>query len=159
VASDLLQGEQVVRESRDCVDAVIESINLPIFSRPILRDGRALVDGGVLNNLPSDLLLAQQIETVVAVDVLSSNGESPAEPRPIGMLESLLRIAELQHERLTAQSAGQADLLLRVDAGRFSLTDFSLAPAKEIAALGESAARRAIARLRSLVPPRWRGHE
>jgi predicted acylesterase/phospholipase RssA/CRP-like cAMP-binding protein len=159
VASDLLQGEQVVRESRDCVDAVIESINLPIFSRPILRDGRALVDGGVLNNLPSDLLLAQQIETVVAVDVLSNNGESPAEPRPIGMLESLLRIAELQHERLTAQSAGQADLLLRVDAGRFSMTDFSLAPAKEIAALGESAARRAIARLRSLVPPRWRGHE
>ncbi len=157
VTSDLIQGEPVIRETGDCVDAVIESINLPIFSRPILRDGRALVDGGVLNNLPIDLLLAQQIEAILAVDVLAPAGESSKATRPIGMLESLLRIAELQHKRLTSQRAGQADLLLRVDVGRFNLTDFAPAHAKEIAALGELAARHYLEALRALVPARWRG--
>jgi predicted acylesterase/phospholipase RssA/CRP-like cAMP-binding protein len=158
VTADLIRGEPVVRESGDCVDAVIESINLPVFSRPILRDGRALVDGGILNNLPTDLLLAHEIEAVIGVDVLSSGADAAGngDPRRPGMLEALLRVAEIQHERLTALGAGQADLLLRVDAGRFAMTDFSPENARRIAELGDAAARAAVESLRELVPARWR---
>ena len=56
VAVDLVSGKQVIRDRGDAVRAVVESINVPMISRPILADGMALVDGGVLNNLPADVL-------------------------------------------------------------------------------------------------------
>ncbi len=58
VSVDLVQGEQVVRSTGDAVSAVLESINFPPVGAPILRDGQALVDGGLLNNLPADILPA-----------------------------------------------------------------------------------------------------
>ena len=46
VTVDLVQVRTVVRRQGDAVHAILESINLPIVSKPILRDGMALVDGG-----------------------------------------------------------------------------------------------------------------
>jgi NTE family protein len=42
-----------VREEGDSVSALLESINLPVLSSPINRDGTALVDGGMINNVPA----------------------------------------------------------------------------------------------------------
>jgi predicted acylesterase/phospholipase RssA len=163
VTSDLVRGEAVVREQGDCVDAVIESITLPMFAQPLLREGRALVDGGLLNNLPTDLLIAQQMEVVIGVDVFSSAVTFDLHDRPSGKLrrpgvmELLLRIAEIQHERVSSLGAMQADLLLQVDVGRFALLDFAPARARALAAEGERAAEENVEKLRSLLPATWRG--
>ena len=71
VTVDLVQVRTVVRRQGDAVHAILESINLPIVSKPILRDGMALVDGGVLNNLPADVLAESGVDFVVGVDVSS----------------------------------------------------------------------------------------
>ncbi|MEQ1891476.1 MAG: patatin-like phospholipase family protein [Planctomycetota bacterium] len=157
VTSDLVGGTVVVRREGDCTDAVIESINLPLLAPPILRDGKALVDGGILNNLPTDLLVEQGLETILAVDVMvgSEDWKPPARHR-LGVFESLLRVAELQHMRLTQHGARSADHLLRVNLERFSLTDFESVPARAIAAAGEEAARQALPTLRALLAPPWR---
>ncbi|MGI9516556.1 MAG: patatin-like phospholipase family protein, partial [Pirellulaceae bacterium] len=68
VVTDLISGDEVVRDSGDLVQAILESINVPVLSRPIFRDGQILVDGGVLNNLPAELLKDQGAEYVVGVD-------------------------------------------------------------------------------------------
>ena len=57
VTVDLVSGKQVVRDQGDAVNAVLESINLPVFSQPICRDGQALIDGGLINNIPADVLI------------------------------------------------------------------------------------------------------
>jgi predicted acylesterase/phospholipase RssA/CRP-like cAMP-binding protein len=156
VSADLISGEPCVRDRGDCVDAVIESINLPMLARPIVRDGRVLVDGGLLNNLPTDLLVADDIEAVIGIDVLSSGGWSAnGEPRRPGVLEALLRVAEIQHERLTRLGAGRADFMLRVDAGDFHMIDFSPTTAKSVAELGASVARAELSNLRAVVSGRW----
>ena len=163
VSADLVRGEPVVREQGDCVDAVIESITIPMFARPILRDGCALVDGGLLNNLPTDLLIAQQMELVVGVNVLSTadsfaaHRRSNGEVRRPGVIELLLRVAEIQHERLSALGAMQADLLLHVDVGKFALMDFSPTRARELAAEGQRVAEENAEKIRSLLPAKWRG--
>src|SRR5690606_649376 len=54
VTVDLVQVRPIVRHEYDAVQAILESINLPVVSQPILRDGMVLVDGGILNNLPAD---------------------------------------------------------------------------------------------------------
>src|SRR4029078_1333927 len=103
VTVDLVQVRTVVRQQGDAVHAILESINLPVVSRPILRDGRALVDGGVLNNLPADVLAESGVDFVVGVDVSSRVRNEFAGNRPdmptvkmknASALDTLLRIFE-----------------------------------------------------------------
>lgn len=69
VGVDLVLGEEVVRSRGDAVDAVLESINLPYLSAPICRDGQSLVDGGMLNVIPADVLVRSGCNYVIAVNV------------------------------------------------------------------------------------------
>ena len=118
VTVDLVQVRTVVRRQGDAVHAILESINLPIVSKPILRDGMALVDGGVLNNLPADVLAESGVDFVVGVDVSSRvrnefAGNRPDMPtarmRNASALDTLFRIFESQAHNIgkTAQSSGR----------------------------------------------------
>src|SRR5262249_20432524 len=105
VTVDLITAHDVVRDSGDAVDAILESLNFPLIARPILRDGMALVDGGVLNNLPADVLADRGADFVVGVDVSSRLRAEFARNRP-GMasaqmkrpnaIETILRVFEAQ---------------------------------------------------------------
>jgi predicted acylesterase/phospholipase RssA len=93
VSADLISGTCVVRDRGDAVDALLESFNLPGFSRPIVRDGAALVDGGVLNNLPGDVARDRGADLVVGVNLCSqpgANGPStsavPAGPSAVDLM-------------------------------------------------------------------------
>jgi NTE family protein len=68
VASDLLTGNQVVIESGTVLPALKASMAVPGVFRPVELDGRKLIDGGVSNPLPYDLLL-DKCDIVVAIDV------------------------------------------------------------------------------------------
>ena len=57
VTVDLVGGNAVVREHGDATLAILESINLPVLSVPILRGDQALIDGGLVNNIPADVLV------------------------------------------------------------------------------------------------------
>lgn len=68
VAADFWTGEQVVFDSGELLPAVRSSIALPGVFSPVERGDRLLVDGGVVNPLPYDLL-ADHCDAVVAIDV------------------------------------------------------------------------------------------
>ena len=69
VTVDLVSGNSVVRERGDAVHAILESINLPVLSVPIVRNGQALIDGGLVNNIPADVLVSMGCNFVIAVSV------------------------------------------------------------------------------------------
>jgi len=69
VAVDLFEGEPVVREVGDATMSVLESINLPPLSLPIFQSNRAPVDGGLLNNIPANVLVAKGFNFVIASSV------------------------------------------------------------------------------------------
>jgi NTE family protein len=71
VSADLIAGELVVHSRGSVFVAVGASINIPGISPPLPDDGRLLVDGGVLNNLPVDVMAATGEGPVIAVDVTS----------------------------------------------------------------------------------------
>ena len=58
-----------VTQRGDAVHAILESINLPVLSVPIVRDGQALIDGGLVNNIPADVLVSMGCNFVIAVSV------------------------------------------------------------------------------------------
>ncbi|MDP8942831.1 MAG: patatin-like phospholipase family protein [Actinomycetota bacterium] len=69
VSCDLLSSELVVHRRGRLWDSVGSSMCLPAIFPPWPRDGRLLVDGGVLNNLPVDQMAETGEGPVIAVDV------------------------------------------------------------------------------------------
>jgi len=72
VAYDLAQREDIVIDEGDIVDAICQSIGIPGFVRPIFRDGRVIIDGGIVNPLPTNVLAALGIQRIIAVNIMKS---------------------------------------------------------------------------------------
>ena len=79
-ASDFYQQEQVVIEDGDLRSALCASAAIPAIFRPVRRDGRTLIDGGIYNPVPFDLVEGQA-DVVIAIDVIGDpiedNGRTP----------------------------------------------------------------------------------
>jgi len=69
VATDLASGREVWLRDGKMLDAVRASIALPGLFTPTRRDGRWLVDGGLVNPVPVSLCRAMGADTVIAVDL------------------------------------------------------------------------------------------
>ena len=155
ITVDLVQVGSVVRSQGDAVHAILESINLPIVSKPILSDGMALVDGGVLNNLPADVLAESGVDFVVGVDVSSHvrpefAGNRPDMPtgkmKDAGVLDTLFRIFESQAHHLGKFRNQAVDFWIKPDVSGFGLAEFHRTA--EIAGAGETAALEKIPELK-----------
>ncbi|HQU41364.1 MAG: hypothetical protein B7Z73_00595 [Planctomycetia bacterium 21-64-5] len=149
LAVDLVQGVQVVRDRGDAINAVMESINLPYLSRPIMRDGMALVDGGVLNNLPGDVLPERGADFVVAIDVVAKLPADFGRRKRPRILETLMRVTDVQAFGTSALRAGSIDLLIAPDTSAYQFADFSRAT--ELAEAGEKAAQEVLPQLKQLL--------
>ncbi len=69
VAVDLESESEVILDSGRVVDALLATSAVPGVFAPVVRDGRYLVDGGVLNNVPFDVARRMGAERVIAVNV------------------------------------------------------------------------------------------
>lgn len=69
VATDLLTQQQVVLESGSLLQAVQASMTIPGVVAPMELDGKVLVDGGVVNNLPISVAKALGAGQVIAVSI------------------------------------------------------------------------------------------
>jgi predicted acylesterase/phospholipase RssA len=147
----------VVREQGDAIAAVHESLNVPGISRPILRNGQALVDGGVLDNLPASVLRDRHAQFIVGVNISSKllhkfGRNDPTTPTPkmkqAGLLETMLRIIEVQQQGLASVGASASDFLIEPDTSRFAFDDFSRG--REMAEVGQAAAEEAMPQLKQM---------
>jgi predicted acylesterase/phospholipase RssA len=97
VSTDLLARAPHVHRSGLLWEAITASARLPVLFPPMRVEGRLLVDGGVLDNLPVGLLTERDEGPIVAVDVSMGNGapsSTPRGPRPLripALGETLLR--------------------------------------------------------------------
>lgn len=93
VTVDLVSRTRQVHRRGSVVDATQASARLPALFAPMpTDDGRLLVDGGVLDNLPSDLLVRRDEGPVVAVNIGSGGGiRRPGRPRVPALGETLMR--------------------------------------------------------------------
>ena len=69
VTTDIVAQKEVVLVEGDVVSAVIASMAFPIVFPPVERDGLTLVDGGLVNNTPFDVVRAHGATYVIAVDL------------------------------------------------------------------------------------------
>jgi len=147
ICCDLISGNEVVRSSGNVVDCILESINHPLFGKPILRDGLSLVDGGVLNNLPSSVLRRTKCDYIVSVDVgakiSNSFGGNKSSTRKedmkqVGYLATLNRVLEMREHGLVENSKNHKDFIIQPDVSLYPFDDFSFG--KELFEIGYNAA-------------------
>jgi NTE family protein len=131
VATDLSTGEAVPLQHGDAATAVLASSAFPGVYPPIHFDGRVLVDGGVVADIPLDLTLSLGAATAL---VLQIPGLVSAEP-PRRALEILFRASSLGVEAHghTALRRPPAGLTVAViTAPPSSLTTFDVAGAAAV---------------------------
>ena len=69
VATSLISGETVVLDSGDLALAMYSSMAVPGLLSPIEMNGRLLVDGGMVSNIPIEIAKKMGAERVIVVDV------------------------------------------------------------------------------------------
>ncbi|MCL1040049.1 MULTISPECIES: patatin-like phospholipase family protein [Shewanella] len=148
VATDLETSGAVVIDSGSLVDAMQASATVPGALQAAQYKGRIVVDGGIANNMPVDVVKAMGADIVIAVDIGSSLVTREHLESTVAVLNQLSTMltnasTERQKQLLTAQ-----DILIRPEVGALSTTDFTIMP--EAFRLGEVAVKQQLDRLKQL---------
>jgi NTE family protein len=69
VAADIVNFREVIFNKGDLTKAVRASISIPGIFHPVENNGKTLVDGGILNNLPIDVLQKEKVDAIIAVNL------------------------------------------------------------------------------------------
>ena len=69
VAADMISTEQVVFTKGSLFEAIRASISIPLFFEPVQRGRKLLIDGGVLNPLPLNVVKRKKGDILVAADI------------------------------------------------------------------------------------------
>jgi NTE family protein len=124
VASDFYEQEPVVFSDGPLRQAVAASMSLPVIFQPVMFEGRALIDGGLTNPLPFDILL-KEARIVVAIDVTGTPVPDPARMSPTAF-EALVASAFLFERSIIKEKlrASQPDILISAGTSGFQVLDF-----------------------------------
>jgi predicted acylesterase/phospholipase RssA/CRP-like cAMP-binding protein len=127
VSADLLASRTIVHRSGLLLEAVGSSMAIPGLVPPVSRPGRLLVDGGVLNNLPVDVMAADDEGPIVAVDVIRrmTDIEGGTLPRVPSIMETLSRATVLGSVERAERNRHLADLLVTPDVQDVAMREFA----------------------------------
>ena len=75
VVYDLFHRKEIVLSDGALVDAVCKSIAIPGVIKPVMEGKQMIIDGGVLNPLPTNVLVDMGVKKIIAVNVLQSPEE------------------------------------------------------------------------------------
>jgi NTE family protein len=115
VATDLNDGSEIWIKDGSMAAAIRASISVPGILRPVYHDGRWLVDGGLVNQVPVSTCRALGADFVIAVNV----GEGLIGPRRAMRSMASAKEAEANRIARVNQILDQMPLALRATAQRF----------------------------------------
>jgi predicted acylesterase/phospholipase RssA/CRP-like cAMP-binding protein len=147
VSASLTTNQQVIHERGELWRAIRASISLPGILPPMVRDGELLVDGGLVNNLPVDVMIAKGVGRTIAVDLqgdarqlMVTGSELPGGAAllkqkllpfadanvdsPPGIFEVMLRASLLGSANQTQHNRAVADVYLNPPVENFGLLQF-----------------------------------
>jgi NTE family protein len=148
IATDLRTGQKVVLDHGSLPQAIRASMALPGLFAPADVDGRTLVDGGIVSNLPIETARDMGANVVIAVDIGSPLRPLDALASPADVMQQMIGI--LIHQNVTRQreQLQAGDVLIEPALGSLSFTDF--ANANQAIAAGAAATRAALPQLQHL---------
>ncbi|MDK2977259.1 MAG: hypothetical protein PWP06_1734 [Candidatus Marinimicrobia bacterium] len=138
IATDIVNGEKVILKEGDMASAVMASTSIPGIFTPVKREGRLLVDGGVLENVPITPLQDFGADRIIAVDLTSHHHVE----EPDNIVEVLLNTFDFMITNATKTYTDQAHILITPDLSGASRVDTDQTP--ELIEIGYEAAQRVL---------------
>lgn len=122
-ATDYYGHHLTVLDKGELRSAIAASAAIPAVFRPVVRDGRLLIDGGIYNPVPFDLLHGKA-DIVIGVDVVGAP-EDDGRNRP-NTIELMFGATQLMMQSITAAKLKMMhpDILLRPPVSNFRALDF-----------------------------------
>jgi NTE family protein len=142
VAADIVSGEKVVFAEGDLATAIRASMSVPGAFAPIRVNGRLLVDGGMVDNVPIDEARALGAERLIVVAVGANLLKEDELTSPFAIADQMLTALMQNRSRAQIATLGPRDLFIEPELGNFGSARFDLAPdaIKIGIAAGEAAA-------------------
>jgi NTE family protein len=145
VATDLNWGTKVVIDKGSVAKAVHASSAIPGLFEPVAHQGKILVDGGVVENIPIATARERHADLVIAVDISEDVGNANIR----NLVDVLLQSANIMFARNSDHSKRGADVLITPDVRGVAMLDFS--QKKRCMQAGMDAARAALPRIRAAI--------
>jgi NTE family protein len=146
VASNLLDGKAFVFKQGRMTEALRASMAVPLVFTPVEKDGMLLADGGLVDNLPTDVARDLGADIIIAVDTTSPLLEKSQIRSFINVIDQSI---SLEMERNVQANRKLASILIRPDLHEFTASDYSEIP--KIIARGEQEAERRLGEMKNLV--------
>jgi len=151
VATDLSTGAPVEFARGDLATAVHASMAAPGVFAPVEIDGRMLVDGGLVENLPVEAVRAMGVDVIIAVDVSSPLRAGQELDSALAVSNQMISILMKRETARSLALLGERDVVITPDLGSMSSVEF--ARVRDAIAAGEAAGRAAASRLAALSQP------
>jgi NTE family protein len=122
-ATDYFGHSLAVFTEGDLHSALAASAAIPAVFRPVTREGRVLIDGGIYNPVPFDLI-ERDADIIIAVDVVGAPSE--AERRHPTTVDLMYGATQLMMQSIIANKLGQRppDILIRPNVSKYRVLEF-----------------------------------
>jgi predicted acylesterase/phospholipase RssA len=158
ITVDLVDGIPLARDTGDATHNILESINLPPLSLPIVRFEQAVVDGGLLNNVPANALVAKGCNFVIASTVTAQlekdfmgirSKKSGGMSKFIASIQVMMRQNMIQSYSMNAVGVKPADFVIAPNVTSFDISEFTRAD--EMAVIGERTTNESVHQLKGML--------
>ncbi len=158
IASDIVRGETWVMDSGDLAQSIRASMSVPGAFAPVTIDGRLLVDGGLVGNLPVNVMQDMDVDVIIAVDVEFPLYAAEELDTALTISEQMLTILIRKETLRQIDRLSEQDVLIRPDLGTFGSANFG--EVVDAIEPGEAAARAAAEKLSTIAldDAAWHAH-
>jgi len=140
VATDIASGEMVVLAHGDLAQAMRASMAIPGAFAPVEIEGRLLVDGGVAQNLPVEVVKNMGADMVIAVNIGTPLTKREDLDSFLAIVDQVTNILTNRNVAGELQKIAQRDVLIEPDLGQVGTASFDKMP--DAVESGALAARR-----------------
>lgn len=124
VASDIETGEAYVLAAGDLPRAMRASMSVPGIFAPVVIDGRTLVDGGLVGNVPVDAIKSMGVDIIIAVDVQFPLYRGEQIESAVDVTAQMLTILVRKETQRQLDQLTSDDILIRPALGDYGSTNF-----------------------------------
>jgi len=146
VTTDLVSGKEVVLKSGDLAEALRATMAVPLAFTPVEKGEMLLMDGGLVDPIPVDVVRDMGADVVIAVNTAAGLAAKDRIRTPLDIADQATTIMSLSKK---TEQLGSADAVIAPDLKNYSAIDFSYIP--ELISIGEDIAQREIQRIKTLI--------
>jgi NTE family protein len=121
VGTNMVTGRSEVLSSGSLSRSLRATMSIPGVFAPIEIDGKILADGGLVNNIPTNVVKAMGADILIVVNIETQLADRESLESLIGVLAQTINIATAENSRRNLQ---QADLIIAPDMENFTSTSF-----------------------------------